>query len=65
MESPDIRIGTLRQVSHAKQAKIHNQNHIVGQKQVDKTTLLFTSKCSVLNKIYIVGNPATRDLSVS
>ncbi len=39
MKSPYIRIGTLSQVSHANKGKIRYVNHILGQKQVDKTTL--------------------------
>ncbi len=39
MKSPDIRIGKLSQVTHANKVKIHNQNHILEQKKVDKATL--------------------------
>ncbi len=39
MKSPDICIVRLSQVSHVNKVKIHNQIHILGQKQEDKITL--------------------------
>ncbi len=39
MKSSDIHIGTLSQVSYANKVNIHNKNHMLGPKQVDKTAL--------------------------